>query len=179
VRVVHFVNQFFGGLGGEEKANLPVQVVAGPAGPGGALQQALGKEPAIVATVIGGDDYINEETPTVIRAVKQAQAEHRPDLVVAGPAMNVGRYGLACGDVSASSCDREFRNAIRIPLEILKGPYRSSQNLHSAPPLTRCYPTSPALGDRASAARNARRLPDRDVSPACSAFWRNQLREAR
>ena len=26
LRVVHYVNQFFGGIGGEEKANVPVEV---------------------------------------------------------------------------------------------------------------------------------------------------------
>lgn len=99
MRVVHFINQFFGGLGGEEKANLPVQVVEGVVGPGKALQQVLGREAQIVATIISGDNYLNEEKSAAISVVKRALSEHRPDLVVAGPAMNAGRYGLACGEV--------------------------------------------------------------------------------
>ena len=33
VRVVHYLNQFFGGIGGEEKADVPVEVRLGD-GPG-------------------------------------------------------------------------------------------------------------------------------------------------
>ncbi|MDP2951778.1 MAG: glycine/sarcosine/betaine reductase selenoprotein B family protein, partial [Chloroflexota bacterium] len=40
-QVLHYINQFYGGLGGEEKSNTPVQVRDGPVGPGRALQQAL------------------------------------------------------------------------------------------------------------------------------------------
>jgi len=103
VRAVHFLNQFFGGLGGEEKANLPVQVVTGAVGPGRALQQALGEEHQIAATIISGDNYLNEEKVAAIGAVKRALSELRPDLVLAGPAMNAGRYGLACGLVCVAA----------------------------------------------------------------------------
>lgn len=102
-RVVHFLNQFFGGLGGEEKANLPVQTVNGAVGPGKALQQALGKDAQIVATIVGGDNYMNEEKSRALSAVKTALSEHRPDVVIAGPAMNAGRYGLACGEVCVAA----------------------------------------------------------------------------
>jgi len=33
-KVVHFLNQFFAGIGGEEQANTPVQASDGPIGPG-------------------------------------------------------------------------------------------------------------------------------------------------
>ena len=32
VRVVHYLNQFFGQIGGEEKANVPPEVVRGAVG---------------------------------------------------------------------------------------------------------------------------------------------------
>ena len=35
IRVVHYINQFFGGLGGEDKADTPPQITEGAAGPGG------------------------------------------------------------------------------------------------------------------------------------------------
>ncbi len=96
VRVVHYLNQFFGGLGGEEQANLPVQVKPGAVGPGRALQQALGDQAQIVATIIAGDNYFVEETQASSRAVLEALEQHRPQVVVAGPAFDAGRYGLAC-----------------------------------------------------------------------------------
>ncbi len=57
VRVVHYVNQFFAGLGGEDAAGAPPQVTPGPVGPGRRLQALLGAEHEIVATVSCGDDY--------------------------------------------------------------------------------------------------------------------------
>lgn len=99
ITVVHYVNQFFGGIGGEEKANSPVQVKDGPVGPGRALQQFLGQQGQVVATIIAGDNYFNEEKPQAVAAVKEALKKYKPSVVVAGPALNAGRYGLACGEV--------------------------------------------------------------------------------
>ena len=105
LRIVHFLNQFFGGLGGEEQANLPVQVAEGAVGPGRALQQALGDDGEVVATVISGDNYFNEETAEATGEVKRALEKYKPDVVVAGPALNAGRYGLACSEVCVIAQD--------------------------------------------------------------------------
>ncbi len=96
VRVIHYLNQFFGGIGGEEKANVPVEAREGPVGPGRALQQALGAEGAIVATLTGGDNYVVEEQSTAVQALEDAITHFKPDVLVAGPAFDAGRYGLAC-----------------------------------------------------------------------------------
>ena len=101
LRVVHFLNQFFGGIGGEEHANTPVQVKEGPVGPGRALQQALGEDGEVVATIVSGDNYFNEEKAKAAATVREALGKWKPDAVVAGPALNAGRYGLACGEVCA------------------------------------------------------------------------------
>ena len=37
MRVVHYLNQFFGGLGGEEKAGAPLEWRDGAIGPGSSL----------------------------------------------------------------------------------------------------------------------------------------------
>ena len=62
IKVVHFLNQFFAGVGGEEQANLPVEVRDGAVGPGRALQAALGDSGKVVATVVSGDNYFTEES---------------------------------------------------------------------------------------------------------------------
>ncbi|MDP7169210.1 MAG: glycine/sarcosine/betaine reductase selenoprotein B family protein, partial [Nitrospinota bacterium] len=49
-RVVHYLNQFFFGLGGEEKASIEPTAKAGPVGPGGPLQEAFRGEAEIVKT---------------------------------------------------------------------------------------------------------------------------------
>ncbi|MCH7997834.1 MAG: glycine/betaine/sarcosine/D-proline family reductase selenoprotein B, partial [Chloroflexi bacterium] len=62
LRVVHYLNQFFAGIGGEEKADTPPQVSDGPLGPANALDNALaaGDEGRVVATVLCGDNYLAE-----------------------------------------------------------------------------------------------------------------------
>ena len=56
-RVVHYLNQFFVGVGGEEAAGKPPSRIDGPVGPGRRLQALLGDGFEIVATVWCGDDY--------------------------------------------------------------------------------------------------------------------------
>ena len=95
-RIVHYVNQFFGGIGGEDKADTPLQVREGPVGPGRAIQQIVGAQGTVVATLIGGDDYVAEREDEAGAAIREALQRLRPDLVLAGPAFDSGRYGLGC-----------------------------------------------------------------------------------
>ena len=60
LKVVHYINQFFAGLGGEDKAEIGPQLSEGHVGPGMAIQKALGDRGEIVATVICGDNYFAE-----------------------------------------------------------------------------------------------------------------------
>ena len=99
VRVVHYINQFFAGIGGEAAAGTPLDVRHEPVGPGRALQTALGDEAAIVATLVCGDNYFNDERESARAATRDALRALKPDVVVAGPAFEAGRYGLACAEV--------------------------------------------------------------------------------
>ena len=96
-RVVHYLNQFFAEIGGEEKVNIPPLVKEGAIGPGRALQQALGEEGEIVATVVCGDSYFAENVDAAAEKVVELISSYQPDVFVAGPAFNAGRYGVACG----------------------------------------------------------------------------------
>lgn len=100
IKVVHYINNFFAGIGGEEKADIPPQVREGVVGPGMALSDAFKEEAEVVATVICGDSYFGEN-------IEEAKAElldmikiYEPDLFIAGPAFNAGRYGVACGIIA-------------------------------------------------------------------------------
>lgn len=97
LRVAHYVNQFFAGIGGEERADVGVSAREGAAGPGRALQTALGASARVVGTVICGDNFIAERPDDAIAAVTAELRGLAPDVVVAGPAFGSGRYGLACG----------------------------------------------------------------------------------
>ena len=99
VRVVHYLNQFFGGIGSEDHAYEPVQMRDGPIGPGRALQAALGDRATIVNTIIAGDNYFTEEVESAIDAAGKYLDDIKPDIVIAGPAFDAGRYGLACAEI--------------------------------------------------------------------------------
>lgn len=100
LRVVHYLNQFFAGLGGEEKADLPPEVRPGPIGPGRLLQQLLGDRGEIVATLICGDTYFAEHPNEASRRLADLLLPLQPNVLLAGPAFSSGRYGLACGEVA-------------------------------------------------------------------------------
>ncbi len=96
LKIVQYLNQFFGGIGGEEYNDQPVQVIEGPVGPGRALANILGDTVAVTATIIAGDNFLVEEQDRSLPPVRQALRKYQPDLVVAGPAFDAGRYGLGC-----------------------------------------------------------------------------------
>ncbi|SKC92954.1 glycine reductase [Maledivibacter halophilus] len=99
IRVVHYINQFFAGIGGEEKADIPPELREGVVGPGMALNKAFKGEAEIVATVICGDSYFNENLEEAKEKVLGMVKKYNPDLFIAGPAFNAGRYGAACGTI--------------------------------------------------------------------------------
>jgi glycine reductase len=99
VRVVHYVNQFFGGIGGEEMAHVGISLTNGVVGASRALQQALGTQGTLLGTVIGGDNYVSEQRDEAMAALTEHLQNLQPEVVIAGPAFNAGRYGLACAEV--------------------------------------------------------------------------------
>jgi len=99
-RIVHYINQFFANIGGEEKANIPPEKRDGFAGPGIGLSTALKDNAEFVGTVICGDSYFNENVDEASAAVLEMIKSYSPDMVVVGPAFNAGRYGMACGMVA-------------------------------------------------------------------------------
>lgn len=108
-RIVHYINQFFAGKGGEDSATEPPSSHDGAVGPGRKLAQLLGDDFTIVTTVWCGDDHAGG--PEVIDEIIGLIRAARPDLVVTGPAFTSGRYGLACARVAAA-VQREGINVV-------------------------------------------------------------------
>ena len=101
LKVVHYINQFFANIGGEEKADYPAELRVGEVvGPGLALTQGFGEEAEIIATIVCGDSYFNENLDKAKADILAMVKEQKPDLFVAGPAFNAGRYGVACGTIA-------------------------------------------------------------------------------
>ena len=105
-KIVHYINQFFAGIGGEEKADIVPEVREGVVGPGLALQKALGDGYEVVATVICGDNYFGSNIDKgVVPELLELIGKFEPDGFVAGPAFNAGRYGVACGTIAKAVQD--------------------------------------------------------------------------
>jgi len=122
IRIGHYLNQFFGQEGGEEKADIGFMVKEGPIGPGTLLEQLLGDDANVVGTVICGDNYFSENVEKAVEEAIKHISKLEPDLFFAGPAFHAGRYGIACGAVT---------NAVRESLGI--------------PSVTAMFPKNPAV----------------------------------
>ncbi len=97
-RVLYYLNQFFGQIGGEEMAHIPPEYREGGVGP----SQAFGKAAQgieLIGTIICGDNYFNENREEALDFLEKIYEEVKPEIVVAGPAFNAGRYGVACAEV--------------------------------------------------------------------------------
>jgi glycine reductase complex component B subunit gamma len=97
MRVVHYMNQFFGGLGGEEQAGAPLESRDIAVGPGKLFEQLLGGNSRVVLTLICGDNYAVENQETFTSAALEKIRQAKADLLVAGPCFLAGRYGMAAG----------------------------------------------------------------------------------
>ena len=102
MKVVHYINQFFGGLGGEEQAGLPLETRVGAVGPGRLLEQTLGEDFTVVTTLICGDNYAAENLDELTEQVLAKVRESDAGLFVAGPCFEAGRYGVAAGHLCAA-----------------------------------------------------------------------------
>jgi len=99
VKVLHYLNQFFAGIGGEEKAGQELLFIPGPVGAGAVIENELKGHGVEYATIACGDNYFHEEEEKALRAMGAALERFQPDVFLAGPAFNAGRYGLACAKV--------------------------------------------------------------------------------
>jgi betaine reductase len=97
MRIIHYLNQFFGGIGAEEQAGVPVQFRDGAVGPGKLLEQLFGDGAEIALTIVCGDNYAVENQEALTTAVLAKVRETGADLFAAGPCFDAGRYGMAAG----------------------------------------------------------------------------------
>jgi len=148
ITVVHIVNQFFAGIGGEDKAGVPVGVSEAAAGAARGLQLQLGAQATIASTVHFGDNWFHEHKEEALKAILAVVQEKQPQVVIAGPAFNAGRYGVSCVEI----CNR-VANELKIPCVTAMhvenpaiGLYRDHANLNYY-----CLPTAETTAGMADA----------------------------
>ncbi len=106
LRVVHVINQFYAGVGGVVKADLPAEVRTGPVGPGQQAARLLGDRGEIVATIVVGDNWAHADPTTAIEQILSLLTPLAPDALLLGPAFGSGRYGVTCGRVAEAARER-------------------------------------------------------------------------
>ena len=105
VRIMHYMNQFFAGMGGEDEAAVPVGYHEGSIGPGKRLQALLEESVEIAVTAYCGDNYFSTNYDNALKEILQIAREHDVKMLVAGPAFAAGRYGFACTEVCHAISD--------------------------------------------------------------------------
>ena len=112
LKAVHYINQFYAGIGGETMADTGFGILEEKKGPALGLEQLWNGEMTISKVVYCGDNYVNtdENYGEVKEKLAKVIREEKPDVFIAGPAFNAGRYGVACAKV----CDY-VRSELGVP----------------------------------------------------------------
>lgn len=103
LRAVYYINQFYAGIGGEEMADTGLHIYEEKKGPALGIEPMWKGEMEVVKVLVCGDNFINtdEKFESILPQIKKEILEAQPDIFIAGPAFNAGRYGVAC----AKMCD--------------------------------------------------------------------------
>lgn len=104
-RIVFYTNQFFGQIGGEDKAGMEPVVMAGAIGAANLFKDKLA-DADITATVICGDNYYAENIEKSRECILEEIKKYKPDMLIAGPAFNAGRFGIACADICKAASEQ-------------------------------------------------------------------------
>lgn len=96
-KAIHYINQFFAGIGGEDTADLKPEIREGLIGPALALNSMLDAE--VTHTIICGDNFMGSNTEEAVEIILGFLEDKEFDIFVAGPAFQAGRYGVACGTI--------------------------------------------------------------------------------
>ena len=175
LRIVHYLNQFFGQEGGEEKGGMGPLLKQGPCGPGVAFAKELADLGVIVGSVICGDNYMAEHTEQAVGELLPMIRSLQSDLLIAGPAFNAGRYGPACGAVC-----KAVQEELRIPAVTAMYPENPGVDLYRRDVLiVKAGPSAAGMRDavRAMSALLRKRVAGEPTSPEADGYLPSGIRE--
>lgn len=95
-KAILYINQFFGQIGGEDKADYAPEIREGLVGPAMELDRQL-KNAEVTHTIICGDNFMGSNQDEAVEKILGFLKDKQFDIFFAGPAFQAGRYGNACG----------------------------------------------------------------------------------
>lgn len=138
-KVLYYVNQFFGQIGGEDKAGMAPEFRPEKIGPAVGFEGLLKGQGEVVGTIICGDNYFNENKEDAMTFILNKVKEIAPNVFVAGPAFNAGRYGVACAEISKAVAQQ-----LNIP--VVTGMYIENPGLETCKEVAYVVSTSDSAG---------------------------------
>lgn len=101
LKAVYYINQFFAGIGGEAQAGIGLEFHDTLKGPAIGISKFWKDDMDVVKVISCGDNFINKEEnfEKIKEEVRHLLEEIKPDVFIAGPAFNAGRYGVACAKI--------------------------------------------------------------------------------
>ncbi|HHU07830.1 MAG TPA: glycine/betaine/sarcosine/D-proline family reductase selenoprotein B [Clostridiaceae bacterium] len=99
LRIVHYVNQFYGQIGGETAAGTGISIREEKGGLAEEIEAKIDRPAKVVATIVCGDDYFAENVEIALPEIMKIIKSYEPDVFFAGPAYAAGRYGMACAAI--------------------------------------------------------------------------------
>ncbi len=106
MKAIHYINQFFGQIGGEEKADQTPIFHDGLIGCSIMLNAMVKPEIEVTNTIVCGDNYITNHTAEALKEIFAFLDTKEFDIFFAGPAFMAGRYGVGCGIVCKAVAEK-------------------------------------------------------------------------
>lgn len=103
-KAIVYINQFFAGIGGEDKADYKPEIKNELIGPVAAFDKML--DATVTHTIICGDNYMGSNPEKATEEILEFLEGLDFDLFLAGPAFQAGRYGVACGRICKAVKDK-------------------------------------------------------------------------
>ena len=106
LKAIHYINQFFGQVGGEDAADAKPIFHDDLVGCSMMLNQMVKPDIEVTNTIVCGDNYITNHTDEALKEIFAWLDTKKFDIFFAGPAFMAGRYGVGCGIMCKAVAER-------------------------------------------------------------------------
>lgn len=105
MKAIHYINQFFGQVGGEDAADAKPIFHDGLIGCS-AMLNGMMPDVEVTNTIVCGDNYVTNHTKEALQEILAWLDAKKFDIFFAGPAFMAGRYGVGCGLVCKAVAEK-------------------------------------------------------------------------